>query len=715
MDTKGTKQNGLINRLVMFITGLAVFAALTIPAFALDINVMSYKPNTKTDYAADFVTKSEGQQWFLDEIERLLNAEQKTIDAITSASDLQNIRALGFDGRGIVGKIPSAIGELANIEYLFLGGNHLDGAIPASFFALKKLKNIDLSGNNYAGAIPSEFGTMASLETLILEGNKYTGNVPSIILNNTNIKVLNVKSNLLTGGVPAGINGMTSLEYLNMSDNALGGTIPNLGALSNLKALSLWNCGLTGEIHSSVYTLKKLQILDLAQGGLTGDISSAIGNLTDLQYLTFANNKLEGEIPDELVSLIKLQKINLSDNKLRGIIPDVFGAATIVEVHLENNFLRGTVPQTLKDRYDANARIYLMNNYLTGSILRGMANNEKNFTDGAGTEQYQLVASSGTVQVKEDSFVNIYRLLGNRSLKTGNVLQKVLLNPDEYTLLYDSAKFEVTVDATGIHVKALTEVSADENATIVIYIKDNNGSDYSKVTIKLTTGTVTGGGGGFGGGAEGDPVDIIIDDDDTPLSDRHTPYINGFPDGTFLPENDVTREQVAKMVVVALGLDVVDPYSATYSDVPRENWSYTYVETATERGYLKGFGDGTFGPGQAMTRAELATCLVRVSEQMGRSASEDARSFTDVEGGEWYADYVIRAAKMGLVNGYEDGTFEPNRPVSRAEAVTMINRMLERNPATAGELKTAQNPFNDIKSTHWAYMQILEASVEHNH
>lgn len=162
----------------------------------------AFIPKGTTAYAKDFIANCEGQQWFIDEVERLLNANQKTINNLNSSADLNVIKALGFADKNITGKIPKAIGELKELQYLFLNGNHLSGEIPAGLFALPKLKNIDLSGNNYAGAIPDGFGGMASLETLMLRGNAYTGTVPSSILSNTKLKDLDVSSNKLSGAMP---------------------------------------------------------------------------------------------------------------------------------------------------------------------------------------------------------------------------------------------------------------------------------------------------------------------------------------------------------------------------------------------------------------------------------------------------------------------------------------------------------------------------------
>jgi Leucine-rich repeat (LRR) protein len=656
---------------------LAILATL-LPTIAASA---AFTPAPTTPYATEFIAKSENRQWFLDEVERLLNIEQKTINTITSAADLGNIRAIGLNDADITGQIPTAIGELGSLEYLFLGGNHFSGSIPSALFSLAKLKNIDLSGSNYAGAVPSGFGTMVSLETLILEGNNYTGNIPSSILSNTKIKVLNLKSNQLTGGVPSGISGMTALEYLNLSDNNLGGTMPSVAALTNLKALSLWRCGLVGTIHDSVYALTDLQILDLALNAFSGEISPSIANLTSLQFLSLASNKL------------------------RGTIPNAFNSATLEEIHLENNFLRGTVPVSLKTRYDGGATVFLQNNYLTGAILRDMPNNEKNFTDSAASEQYQLIATKDPMQIYTDKTVNIYSLLRNKSRVSGNTTQKILLNPDEYVIEYDPALFEVTIDANGIHIKALADIPEGDDATITIYIKDNAGSAYSTVQIHVTTDS------------QNPPSDPAEPDDPAEPTETvtHKPYITGYTDGTFKPENNITREEVAAMVIRALEIETRSGGVSGYSDVSATRWSSPYIEAAGARGYVTGYPDGTFKPANPMTRAELATLLVRVARQLGNPELNPALTFSDVKSGAWYYNDVLTAARLGLVTGYANGTFRPDNTVTRAEAVTMINRMLGRDPTTALALRTARNPFEAGLTTHWAYLQILEASITHEH
>ena len=476
----------------------------------LTAGAADFTPNPQTEYAKRFIAACDGQTWFINEIERLLNAQQRTLDTITGAEDLVEIKSIGLKGQNITGHIPAAIGELSELRYLFLSDNHLSGDIPSALYTLPKLQNVDLGGNDYAGAIPSEFGTMPALKTLVLKDTQYTGTIPDTILSNTQIEVLNLMGNQLTGGFPAAVAGMSSLKYLNLSENAIGGTIPDLSALNNLISLSAWQCGLTGTIPETLYSLSGLQILDLSENKLEGEISAGIANLADLQYLA------------------------LDTNPLRGVLPDAFTQTALTEIHLENTYLRGFVPATLKARHDAGAKVYLNNNYMTGAVLKDMPNNSGNFTDGAASEQHQLAGTRSTVTVSKDGTVNLYALLLNKSLTTGSTA-KVLLRPDEYVVTFDDTKVQVTADSSGIYVKALTDIPLNTNFSITIQIKDNTGSEYSKVKLTLTTDVTSGGGGTT----------------ETPKAE-HKLYINGFTDGMFHAERNITREQTAKMLIDAL-------------------------------------------------------------------------------------------------------------------------------------------------------------------
>ena len=630
-----------------------------------------FVPDPQTEYAAEFIEKCEGEEWYLNEIERLLNAEGKTINTLSGADDLANIRTLGLRERDIEGKIPAAIGELRELRYLFLSGNKLTGALPASLFALPALQNIDLSDNSYSGAIPEGFGTMPSLTTLNLKGNSYSGTIPESILSNTQINVLNLMGNKLTGGVPAQFSGMTGLKYLNLSQNDLGGAIPDLSALTNLVSLSLWDCGLTGEIPDNIYSLSNLQILDLSQ------------------------NKLEGEISGNVAALAKLQYLALDGNKLRGTLPDAFTSSDLAEAHFEGNYLRGLIPASLKARIDGGADVYLNDNYMTGETLKDSANNSGNFADGAET-QHRLYSTKEKVQIRKESETNLYSLLRITP-------EKELLRPDEFTVSYDAAKLELRVDDGGIYIKALEDIPDSDGVFVTLCIKDNTGSEYSTVKIFVTTETVSTGGGG------------IVTEPTQPTV-THKKYINGFPDGTFGPKKDLTREQATTMLINALELSLSEETDISFTDVLPERWSYKHIMTAAAHGFFKGYAGGEFKPGKSITRAELATVLVRIAEanEMDPTRDEDA-AFSDVSEEMWCYQYITKAAKYGLVKGNPDGSFRPNDPVTRAEAVVMINRLLSRDYKTAEELKTLNCPFSDVTESYWAYGDIMEASVTHEH
>ena len=130
---------------------------------------------------------------------------------------------------------------------------------------------------------------------------------------------------------------------------------------------------------------------------------------------------------------------------------------------------------------------------------------------------------------------------------------------------------------------------------------------------------------------------------------------------------------------------------------------------------MQGYGDTAFGPGNPMTRAEMATVLVRLAEKQGATQSNETNAFSDVEQDAWYFDYVNLAFRYGLISGYEDGTFRPTQEVTRAEAVAMINRLLASDYKTATELHGKVCPFPDVSEDYWAYGDIMEASVAHSH
>ena len=191
----------------------------------------------------------------------------------------------------------------------------------------------------------------------------------------------------------------------------------------------------------------------------------------------------------------------------------------------------------------------------------------------------------------------------------------------------------------------------------------------------------------------------------------HDAYIQGNR-GLFRPEDSLSRaEAVAMLARLSVDEEGKFLYSAAagtggFSDVEPGNWYAPYVAFARRYGIASGYPDGTFRPEQPVSRAELVKLIAAYFTASGGDAA-----FPDVPGGYWAAEVIAFAASEGWVSGYPDGTFRPEQPVSRAEAVKILNRALDRR---AGE-RSAALPFTDVERGYWAYDEIREAAVSHTY
>jgi hypothetical protein len=185
----------------------------------------------------------------------------------------------------------------------------------------------------------------------------------------------------------------------------------------------------------------------------------------------------------------------------------------------------------------------------------------------------------------------------------------------------------------------------------------------------------------------------------------HRAYINGYPDNTFRPENQVTRAEVAAMFAKILNLEVKKETQAVYSDVPKEHWAAGVIRAVTDAGLFKGYEDNTFRPDAAITRAELVVVIAKHLKLENVEPFEIY--FSDIEG-HWAMNYIEEINRFNITKGYEDGTFRPNDKIKRSEAVTLINKMLYRGP-----LKADRSSFTDVGVNHWAFGHIEEAARDH--
>lgn len=191
-------------------------------------------------------------------------------------------------------------------------------------------------------------------------------------------------------------------------------------------------------------------------------------------------------------------------------------------------------------------------------------------------------------------------------------------------------------------------------------------------------------------------------------SNTHRAYIRGYADGLFHPEASLTRAQLAMMVASLLGYDgQATSSAAAFPDVARTHWAAGAIAYVSERGYLIGDNTGSFRPNAAVTRAEMAALAIRL-KPLGDALAPQA-PFSDVASGHWASSSIAAARQQGLITGYTDGTFRPSTSMTRAEAVTTLNRVFGRLPL-GGEIKPS---WADVAPSYWAYGNIEEASRDH--
>lgn len=195
--------------------------------------------------------------------------------------------------------------------------------------------------------------------------------------------------------------------------------------------------------------------------------------------------------------------------------------------------------------------------------------------------------------------------------------------------------------------------------------------------------------------------------------DEHFAYIVGYPNGLVLPNNNITRAEVASIFFRLLKEDVRKEYLTSenvFSDVNEGQWYNTAVSTLTSLGIITGRNKDSFRPDDYITRAEFAVISARFDD-FDSSIEYD---FTDVKG-HWAEKEIYEAAEYGWIKGYEDNTFRPNQSITRAEAMTLINRVLKREPENSNDLLEDMKKWPDNTANTWHYIAIQEATNSHTY
>ena len=210
--------------------------------------------------------------------------------------------------------------------------------------------------------------------------------------------------------------------------------------------------------------------------------------------------------------------------------------------------------------------------------------------------------------------------------------------------------------------------------------------------------------------------DEPADPDDTGVSDLlntkdHIQYLFGYPDGTFGPENNMTRAEVAQMFYNLL-LDQDVEITKTFDDVPANAWYAKAVNTLSSLDIISGVGDNKFEPERFITRAEFTAMAMKFAV----GGEEGENIFSDVDEDDWFYDAVVNSIQYGWIHGYGDGTFRPQNPITRAEVTAIVNNMLGRaaDEDFVDEHAEELTQFSDIEK-HWAYYHIVEATNDHDY
>ena len=204
------------------------------------------------------------------------------------------------------------------------------------------------------------------------------------------------------------------------------------------------------------------------------------------------------------------------------------------------------------------------------------------------------------------------------------------------------------------------------------------------------------------------------------VTERHSAFIVGYPDGSFAPEKNMSHAEAvtifARLLADRRGETIMNIGRTGFSDVPDDAWYTGYVKYLMDRGVQVSTDNTWFKPDEAITRAEFVTLAVRFFDAYGDGSTEIMEQyveFSDVSSGYWAARYIEDAAAHGWIKGYGDGTFGGEREITRAEVVTVVNRLLDRSADNNYLNGMGYNTFSDVSRSHWAYAEIMEAAYAH--
>lgn len=379
---------------------------------------------------------------------------------------------------------------------------------------------------------------------------------------------------------------------------------------------------------------------------------------------------------------------------------------------------------------------------LNGLVQKDFKSQYNYSTEGTFTATAEVIAEPVAIAISytaeemdEPTEARIYD--GTVTLKTGETkafdfsakdkMADILTPNTRYTVRVSEDKGDlskVTYDTT----KYILGFETDGNAVVdYIWIAKEKDSENDHPELEPVEGTTitfhniytykrhhsSSDGGNGGGKKEEKPTVEIKDDDALGLNNTdHFAYIVGYGNGEVRPQNSITRAEVAAIFFRLLEDDVRDAnYTRQnkFTDVSNDAWYCSAVSTLSAMGIISGYPDATFRPNASITRAEFAAIATRFDVNGDKTPA----SFNDIAD-HWAKDEIAVAANNGWVNGYEDGSFRPQNKITRAETMSLVNRVLNRKPETAEDLLENMTKWTDNADTNaWYYLAVQEATNSH--
>ena len=349
-----------------------------------------------------------------------------------------------------------------------------------------------------------------------------------------------------------------------------------------------------------------------------------------------------------------------------------------------------------------------------GSVVEDKMGADFNFVPGS----LKLTVGGTELKSKADGHMTYF---GDdaENLNEGNCRFKVLYDPDT-----DAFVWTINENVSNFAPVQLSYQVKLVNANTVAGTYKVFTNEYAKLTPKNSAGqvgkeltfnkpevsyTVSGG----GGGGSHKPTVTIPDDVPTGLNGKdHYAYVVGYPDGMVYPQKNITRAEVATIFFRLLEDETREANmtkSNGYNDMQDGAWYTCAVSTLSKMGIIKGYEDGSFKPDASISRAEFAAIAARFDPDGDTTPA----TFSDVSS-HWAKDEISIAANHGWIKGYEDGSFKPDQKITRAETMTLVNRVLKRLPETKDDLHKDMKTWPDNQNeSAWFYLAVQEATNSH--